>query len=101
MTKNISTPSQQTTQSRRFQRVRFGALVFLALAAVMAFLSKSHPKWFQADFTSDAQMESRSADFEQGLAAQFTKVRGQDSVGDSHSRKRYERMVGIAPSQMA
>jgi len=80
MTKNISTPSQQTTQSRRFQRVTFGSLVFLSLTAVMAFLSKSHPKWFQADFSSDAQMESRSADFEQGLAAQFTKVRGQDSV---------------------
>ena len=80
MTKNISTPTQQMTQSRRFQRVMFAVLVFVFLASGMTFLSKSRPKWFQADFSSDAQMESRSADFEQGLAAQFTKVRGHDSV---------------------
>ena len=63
---------------RRRWIVKFTLL--LCFLATVFVLSKRSPSWFNHQFTSDAQMESRSADFEQGLAAQFTKVRGQDSA---------------------
>ncbi len=73
------TPQSIQPKSRRLLWiVSIGLLAVILLA--MAWLSKRSPQWFNHQFTSDAQMESRSADFEQGLAAQFTKVRGQDSA---------------------
>ena len=56
--------------------IKISLLLFFLAAAFL--LSKRSPSWFQDNFTSDAAMETRSADFEQGIAAQFTKVRGQD-----------------------
>jgi len=76
---NTVAPESNHMKSRRGSRIVKFLLVFIILAAVIG-LSKRSPVWFQRQFTTDAQMETRSANFEQGFAAQFTKVRGQDSV---------------------
>jgi hypothetical protein len=78
MTNKVAPESNQMTSRRGLWIMKF-LLVFIILVAVIV-LSKRSPAWFHPQFTTDAQMENRSANFEQGLAAQFTKVRGQDSV---------------------
>lgn len=78
MTSTIETGTIPKQVLRRRWIIKISlSLVFLAVVFV---LSKRSPSWFQHNFTSDAAMETRGADFEQGLAAQFTKVRGQDSA---------------------
>ena len=76
----MTSTSQTKIISKPLRRRRLGIQISLALVvlAVAFVLSKRSPSWFQHTFTSDAAMETRGAEFEQGIAAQFTKVRGQD-----------------------
>jgi hypothetical protein len=56
-----------------------GGLALLTMA-LLVWRARTPPRWFRSDLVGDDSMESRSASFEQALAAQFTKVRGDDRV---------------------
>ncbi|MCE9620474.1 MAG: hypothetical protein K8R92_11295 [Planctomycetes bacterium] len=67
-------------KKRRRLPVMICAGAMAMIGAILYWLSTLPPGWLRAALVPDAAMEQRSAFFEQALAAQFTKVRGEDRV---------------------